>query len=231
MNWDTKNPELAGLWGNFTKEVSAHGALPAAQRFYVVLAAHIGASGSVQSFKNVLAEALAEGVPSEGLMEAVYQTIPYAGMAKTYDFIGAANEVFAARGIALPLAGQSTTTPSTRFEKGLAVQKSIFGAEAISSMRANAPAELKHVQDYLSANCFGDYYTRNGLDVPTRELVTFATIAAMGGAEPQLKAHIQANINVGNTKQNLLDAVTQMLPYMGYPRTLNALAAVNEIIK
>lgn len=229
VQWEKTNPELASFWRNFTKEVRTHGDLSPAAYYYVVLAAHIGSSGSEESFKQVLSSGLKEGVPAENLMEAVYQSVPYAGMAKAYGFINAANEAFRSAGIRLPLAGQSSTSPETRLEKGIKVQSDIFGAEHILSMRKNAPEELKHIQDYLSANCFGDYYTRGGLNLRERELVTFATIASLGGAEAQLKAHARANLNVGNTRKTLLDAITQMLPYIGYPRTLNAVAAVNEI--
>ena len=98
-------------------------------------------------------------------------------------------------------------------------------------MRATAPQELKHVQDYLSANCFGDYYTRGGLDVQTRELLTFATLVSLGGADAQVRAHVQGNLNVGNDRRVLLDTVSQMLPYIGYPRSLNGIAAINDITK
>ena len=98
-------------------------------------------------------------------------------------------------------------------------------------MRESAPAELKHIQDYLSANCFGDYYTRNGLDIKTRELLTFAVLVSMGGAEPQARAHVQANLNVGNSRENLIDTVTQLLPFIGYPRSLNAINVINEVTK
>lgn len=226
-NWKKTNPELASFWGNFTKEVRSHGNLPVDERYYVVLAAHIGASGSDESFRETLVNALQEGVCAEKLMEVIYQTIPYTGMAKAYGFINTANNVFRDAGIPLPLKGQSSTSPETRLQKGIETQSAIFGAEHILSMRANAPEELKHIQNYLSANCFGDYYTRDGLNIKERELVTFAAIASLGGAEPQLKAHAQANLNVGNTKGTLLEAVTQMLPYIGYPRTLNAIAVIN----
>lgn len=98
-------------------------------------------------------------------------------------------------------------------------------------MRASAPAELKHIQDYLSANCFGDYYTRGGLDLKTRELLTFATLISLGGVDSQVRSHVQGNLNMGNGRQVLLDTVTVLLPYIGYPRSLNAIAAVNEIAK
>lgn len=98
-------------------------------------------------------------------------------------------------------------------------------------MRAGAPAELKHIQDYLSANCFGDYYTRGGLDLKTRELLTFVVLVSMGGADAQAKAHADGNINIGNGRETLLDAVTQLLPYIGYPRSLNAISAINSASK
>ena len=75
-----------------------------------------------------------------------------------------------------------------------------------------------------------DTYTRNGLDLQMRELITLCAISTIGGAEPQVKAHVQANLNVGNDKELMLDAVTQCLPYIGFPRTLNAIACINQII-
>ena len=100
----------------------------------------------------------------------------------------------------------------------------------IDKMYEESPADQIHIQKYLSANCFGDYYTRKGLDIKTRELLTFSMILSLGGCEPQLKGHIQDNLNVGNDKETLLSAVTQLLPYVGYPRTLNAIACLNEVI-
>jgi 4-carboxymuconolactone decarboxylase len=100
----------------------------------------------------------------------------------------------------------------------------------IDDMYETAPDNQKHIQRYLSDNCFGDYYTRTGLDVKTRELLTFSMILSLGGCEPQLKGHIQGNIAVGNNKEILLSAVTQILPYIGYPRTLNAIRCINEVI-
>jgi 4-carboxymuconolactone decarboxylase len=99
----------------------------------------------------------------------------------------------------------------------------------IDKMYQESPANQLHIQKYLSANCFGDYLTRTGLDIQTRELLTFSMILSLGGCEPQLKGHIQGNINVGNDQEVLLSAVTQLLPYVGYPRALNAIRCINEI--
>ncbi len=225
------DPELAQLWQNFMdNEVTNRKIMPINTRYLTVMAAHI-ATGSVNEYKNILTQALDNGVSPLEVKEALYQSIPYAGMAKVYDFILATNEVMLERGIKLPLEPQSTINPQNRFDKGLKVQSQIFGSENIASMRASAPKELKHIQDYLSANCFGDYYTRGTLDIPTRELITLAVLISLGGADPQVKAHVGANLNVGNSREMLIELVTQLLPYIGYPRSLNAIAAINEIAK
>ena len=84
---------------------------------------------------------------------------------------------------------------------------------------------------WLADNCFGDYYTRTGLTVQQRELVTFCYIAADGTNEAQLRAHINGNNLVGNNKKFLISVASQIMPYIGYPRTLNIIAAINETLK
>jgi 4-carboxymuconolactone decarboxylase len=177
----------------------------------------------------MLGGALNVGVTPVEVKEIVYQAVPYVGIAKVYDFIHATNEILESRGIKLPVEGQSTTSPETRFEKGLELQKAIFG-ETIDKMYQDSPANQIHIQKYLSANCFGDYLTRTGIDIKTRELLTFSMLLSLGGCEPQLKGHIQGNLDIGNDKERLLSVVTQLLPYVGYPRTLNAIRCINEIV-
>ncbi|MGE8018541.1 carboxymuconolactone decarboxylase family protein [Peribacillus frigoritolerans] len=173
--------------------------------------------------------ALNVGLTSVEIKEAVYQCAPYIGFPKTLNAINEVNEVFKAKNIALPIESQKTVDEENRFDKGLAVQVKIFG-DVIKKMQESAPSNQKHIQEYLSTFCFGDLYTRGGLDLKTRELLTLCIITALGGAEGQVKAHVQGNKNVGNDKETLIAAITHCLPYMGFPRTLNALACVNEII-
>jgi 4-carboxymuconolactone decarboxylase len=94
---------------------------------------------------------------------------------------------------------------------------------------ASAAADQQHIQRLLSANCFGDWVARDGIDIPTRELLTFSMLAALGGCDPQVKGHVAANLRVGNDRRRLIDVATQLLPFIGYPRTLNALRAIDEI--
>jgi len=121
------------------------------------------------------------------------------------------------------------TTPETRHEKCLGAQKAIFGG-MIDEMYERSPKDLLHIQRFLSANCFGDYYTRGGMDLRRRELVTLSILIAFGGAAAQVRGHVRGNVNVGNGREVLIDVITQLLPWVGYPRTLNALAALNDVI-
>ena len=225
------DPELIEIFDNFAfDEVLGYGNLDTRTRLMVQLASMI-ACQAVGEYRVMLGAALTVGVTPIEAKEIVYQAVPYVGMAKVFDFVHATNDVLTARGIQLPLEGQSTTTPETRADKGLAVQKEIVGAGRIDQMYAAAAPDEAHFQRFLSANCFGDHYTRTGIDVRTRELLTFAMLISMGGCEPQARGHVAANLNVGNDRGVLLSVITQLLPFIGYPRTLNALAVIDEVIK
>jgi len=223
------DPELIDVFDNFAfDEVIGYGNLDTRTRVMMILASTI-AGQALCEYKVMLGCALNVGVTPVEIKEIVYQSIPYVGIAKVFDFIHATNEVLQSRGIKLPLEGQSTTTTETRYEKGLEVQKKIFGG-MIDKMYKESPETQIHIQRYLSANCFGDYYTRNGLEIQTRELLTLSMLIALGGTETQMKGHIQGNVNVGNDKKRQLSLMTQLLPYVGYPRTLNAIKCLNEVI-
>ncbi len=223
------DPELIENFDNFAfDEVLRHGNLDIRTRVMVQLAA-IVACQALREYRIMLGAALNIGVTPVETKEIVYQAVPYVGMAKVFDFIHATNDVLAERGISLPLPGQSATTPERRMQEGLAVQRQIVGSEGVAQLYAAAPADQQHIQRYLSANCFGDNYTRSGIDVPTRELLTFSMLVALGGCESQVKGHVAANLHVGNDRARLIDVLTQLLPFIGYPRTLNGLKAIDEV--
>lgn len=222
------DPELIEIFDNFAfDEALRHSTLDTRIRLMVQLAALIGCQ-SLSEYRVMLGAALTAGVTPVEIKEIVYQAVPYAGMGKVFDFLHATNDVLTERGIQLPLDGQAATTPATRAEKGRAVQERIVGADRVEHMYAAAAEDELHFQQFLSANCFGDHYTRTGLDVPVRELLTFAMLAALGGCDPQVRGHVAANLNVGNGRHLLISVITALLPFIGYPRTLNALAAINQ---
>ncbi|MEU4243496.1 carboxymuconolactone decarboxylase family protein [Actinoplanes sp. NPDC026619] len=223
------DPELIEYFDNFAfDEVLRDNPLDARTRLMVQLAALI-AGPALREYRVMLGAALTVGVTPVEVKEIVYQAVPYTGMGRVFDFLHVTNEVLTEHGVTLPLPGQSTTTPETRAAKGLAVQKQVAGAANVDAMYANAPADEQHIQRLLSANCFGDHLTRTGLDLRTRELLTLSMLIALGGADPQVKGHVAGNLNVGNDRATLLAVITVLLPFVGYPRTLNALRALDEI--
>ncbi len=223
------DPELIETFDNFAfDEVLRESKLDVKTRLMIQLAAII-ACQAVNEYRVMLGAALNVGVTPIEAKEILYQSVPYVGMAKVFDLLHATNDVLKDRGVELPLAPQSTTTPENRMEKGLAVQKQIIGNEAVEKLYANAQQDQMHIQRFLSANCFGDNYTRNGIDIRTRELLTFSMLVSLGGCDAQVKGHVTANLHVGNSRAKLIDVLTQLLPFIGYPRTLNGLRAVDEI--
>lgn len=223
------DPELVEVFDNFAfDEVLRHGDLDARTRLITQLAALI-AVGATAEYRVMLGAALTVGVTPVEVKEVVYQAVPYVGMGRVLDVLHVTNDVLTERGVELPLPGQSTTTPETRAERGLAVQKQIVGADRVDALHANAPDDERHIQRFLSAHCFGDHVARGGLAVPDRELLTFAMLAALGGCEPQLTGHVAANLTVGNDRRLLLAVLTQLIPFIGYPRTLNALRVLDEV--
>jgi 4-carboxymuconolactone decarboxylase len=103
------------------------------------------ASQAADEFRVMAGAALTVGVTPLQLKE-IYQAVPSVGMAKVFDFLHTTNDVLSEHGVPLPLPGQSTTTPHTRLERGLAVQKQIVGSDRVDAMYAAAPVDTQHVQ-------------------------------------------------------------------------------------
>jgi len=151
-------------------------------------------------------------------------------MARASDFLSLTNARLVAEGVVLPLPGRATSSDRDRLRRGREVQSQIVGGmDRVEAMYVGAPEDERYVQLYLSANCFGDHVARGGLDLGLRELLTFAMLAGLGGCEPQLRGHVAANLNVGNGRARLLGVLTALIPYVGYPRSLNALSVLDEV--
>lgn len=225
------DPELAAMRDRLVYgEILNQGTLDMRQAALVTLAA-LTASQALAPLEAQAGAALRVGASAADIRETLYQCAPYVGFPRVEAALAVVNPVLKAHGAALPLEKQATVDEKTRLADGIAVQKKIFGGEHIDALRANAPEGQKAIiANYLSAFCFGDLYTRRVLDLKMRELVTFSAIVALGGCDPQARAHAAANVNVGNSKQNLVDALAVMLPFIGFPRTLNGLAAVNAAV-
>ena len=223
------DPEFHEIFKNFAfDEVYDHSTLTEKESVLVTLASLI-ACQSPKAFKKILLSAVNKYVTPEEVKELLYQSVPYVGFGRAHNFFGVTIKVFDKKGIEMPLENRSNTTPENRRQKGRELQDRYFGAEMIQMMNDNAPEGQEHFNRFLEGFCFGDFYTRDGLNDQQRELITFVFIATLGGCENQLRGHTQGNLAVGNKKEDLISAITVILPYIGFPRTLNALAIVNEI--
>jgi 4-carboxymuconolactone decarboxylase len=174
--------------------------------------------------------ALHDGVTPLEIRETEYHLAPYIGFAKVSEAMKTVNQVFRKNGIRLPLPDQGTTTDANRFDKGLAFQVGTYG-DRINKMRAATPKNQKHLQDDLSAFCFGDIYTRGTLDLKTREMITIAAIGALGTGDPQFKSHVRGTLAAGASQDEVIGVLTTMNPYIGFPRTLNLLRLTNEVFQ
>jgi len=221
------DPEFIEIFDNFAfDEVVNSGDLDDRTRMTAILAALLGCQG-IDEFKAMLPAALNFGVTPVEAKEIVYQAAAYLGIGRVFPFLNATNDVLAARGVTLPLPPQSSTNGENRLEAGIQAQVEIFG-EGMRDFWRSGPEDSRHINRWLADNCFGDYYTRGGLDYRQREMITFCFLAAQGGCEPQLKSHAAANMRIGNDKEFLIKVISQCLPFIGYPRSLNALRCVRE---
>lgn len=199
-------------------------------RLMVQLAALI-ASGSEGMYMVMLEAALNVGVTPVEVKEILYQASAYVGMGRVYDFLHVTNNELLRRDEKLPLPGQATTTPETRNEVGEKLQRAILGDAALQTLRDNTASDADHILTYISGHVFGDLFSRTGIDRPMRELLTLSMLVALGDCDSQIRAHVTANLNVGNSRATMITAVTQLLPLIGYPRTLNGLRIITEAAK
>jgi 4-carboxymuconolactone decarboxylase len=119
-------------------------------------------------------------------------------------------------------------TGESRLERGKRVLAEVDGAaghKVIAALADIAP----DFGTYIFEFSFGDIYSRPGLDVRAREIAAIAALAAMGNATPQLKVHIEAGLNVGLSRQEIVEILMQMAVYAGFPAALNGLFAAKEV--
>lgn len=221
------DPEFIERFDNFAFDEVIHQVeLDDKTRFMAILATLLGCQGA-DEFRAMIPAALNFGVTPVEIKEIVYQAVAYLGIGRVFPFLKITNEVLKEKGVELPLPSQATTTTQNRREAGTQAQVDIMG-EHMRDFWKSGPEESRHINLWLADNCFGDYYTRKGLDYRQREMITFCFLAAQGGCEPQLTSHAAANMRIGNDKAFLIKIISQCLPFIGYPRSLNALNCVNK---
>ena len=200
------DPEFIERFDNFAfDEVVNSDDLDGRTRMTAILASLVGCQG-IDEYRAILPAALNFGVTPTEAKEMLYQAAAYLGIGRLYPFLRAANEILAERGVRLPLPGQSTTAAEERLAAGERAQIEIFG-DGMKDFWRSGPEDSRHINRWL----------------------TFCFLAAQGGCERQLASHIAANIRLGSGKEFLIKVISQCIPFIGYPRALNALDCINKI--
>jgi 4-carboxymuconolactone decarboxylase len=109
----------------------------------------------------------------------------------------------------------------SRYDRGLGSMRAIFGPEIDSALQGLA-ATSSDLARCLVEFPFGDIYPRPGLDVKTREMLTVAALTVLGYPQAELKEHIRGALNVGCTRDEILEIILQMAVYAGFPAALEA---------
>lgn len=115
-----------------------------------------------------------------------------------------------------------------RYERGLGRLREVDAAQVgkiVAGLRDIAP----DFADYVVEFAFGDIYARPGLDLKSRQIATVAALTALGTAGPQLRTHISGALNVGCSREEIVEVIMQMAVYAGFPAALNGLAAAKEV--
>lgn len=159
--------------------------------------------------------------------ESIYLAAPFIGFPRTLNAVGVFNEVMKERGISLPLENSATTTEENRFEKGLEIQQELYGDEVKQAMQTLPEPYQTEVPDMLTKFCFSDFYTRKGLTLQQKELLSLVILTTLG-AEKQIPAHIVGNLKAGNDRNRLLAAMVQTIPYIGLPNALTTINLIKE---
>lgn len=156
------------------------------------------------------------------IREAMYQLAPFIGFPKALNAIATMNEVFQKRDINIKAELMATVTDEIRYEKGHSIQYPLYGDEI-----KNKYPDIPSLPKFLTEFCFGDFYTRKGMDLPMRELLVLVILTALGAVN-QIKAHVIGNLKAGNTKETLYAVLMQCLPYIGFPQVFNVLNVIKE---
>ncbi|MDO4231639.1 MAG: carboxymuconolactone decarboxylase family protein [Lautropia sp.] len=117
---------------------------------------------------------------------------------------------------------------SDRYTRGMKKLMEIdgeAGERVVQSLADIAPDFARYLIEFP----FGDIYHRPGLDLRSREIATVAALTALGNATPQLKVHIHAALNVGLSREEVIETIMQMAVYAGFPAALNGLFAAREV--
>jgi 4-carboxymuconolactone decarboxylase len=225
-------PDLARFTVEFGYgDVWSRPGLTPRQRQIATVAALAALGNAAPQLRFHIGGALNVGCTRREIVETFIHATVYAGFPAALNALAAAREVFAGRPDDAA-DGDDPAGPAPaggdRYQRGLEALRAVdgpAGEHVVHALDDIAPDLGRYLVEYV----FGDVYTRAGLDLPTRELASVAMCTALGTAGPQLRVHLRAFLRVGGTREEVVELMTQMAGYAGFPAALNGLAAAREI--
>lgn len=227
-------PDLARLVVEFGYgDVYARPGLSMRHRQLATIGALAALGHAQRQLKFHVAGALNVGCSPVEIVEAMMHIVVYAGFPAGLNGLFTAKEVFAERKIMpsdIVLRTAATDDDAGgRHARGLAALARVdgeAGERVVESLQDIAPDMAGFIIDFA----FGDLYTRPGLDLVSREIVTIAALTALGTAIPQLKVHIHGLLNVGGDEKQLVETIMHTALYAGFPAAINAMLATKEVL-
>jgi 4-carboxymuconolactone decarboxylase len=225
-------PDLARLTVEFGYgDIWSRPGLTPRQRQIATISALAALGNAAPQLRFHIGGALNVGCTRREIVETFIHATVYAGFPAALNALTAAREVFADRPAGERDAAEPEGPPAPdgdRYARGLDALRAVDGPEGVrvvTSLDDIAPDLGRYLVEYV----FGDVYARDGLDLATRELASVAMCTALGTAAPQLRVHIRGFLNVGGTREEVVELMTQLAGYAGFPAALNGVAAAREI--
>ena len=199
-------------------------------RQVATIAALTGMGNAQPQLKFHIGAGLNIGLTPDEIIEVMYVTTVFAGFPSGLNGIGAAREVFHAKGVSVSQNSLSPDESGARHDRGLQALNQTSkdaGERVIKSLSDIAPDMAQFIIDF----CYGDVISRNVLSPKHKEIAMIAVCIAKGTMEPQMKVHMHAGLNVGLTKQEIVELMTHMAVYAGFPAALNGLSAARQVFE
>ena len=160
------------------------------------------------------------------VIEAILLSTVYAGFPSALNGVFSARDVFQEYGVAFT--PSPTSNGENRYDRGLRTLEQVsagLGANVVQSLQDIAPDLARFIIEFS----YGDIIARPGLDLRSKELATVALLTALGTARPQLDVHINAALNVGASREEIVEVIQQMAVYAGFPAAINGITSAREV--
>lgn len=227
------SPDLAQLSIEFAfGEMLARDGLDQKAKLFAIISMLAASGNCAAALRLHLAGALAHGVTREEIIEVLIQLSVYRGFPAALNAFAVANDIFAAGS---PTIGANVPPPAVvesradRLERGRATLEKTSGSSGEAVVRSfdDVAPDLGRM---IVEHSYGEVFSRSGIDMKSRELSACAALAAVGSAttESPLRVHINAALNVGATREEILETLVNLAPYSGYPATQQAVRIADE---